>query len=59
MGKYSVDLSVVLMVTEKGIPWVVQMVDVMDAPLVDLMACEMDNLMVEKLVGQKDKERVV
>jgi len=35
------------MVTEKGIPWVAQMVDVMDAHLVDLMACEMDNLMVE------------
>jgi hypothetical protein len=35
------------------------MVDVMDVQLVDLMAYEMDNLMVEKLVGKKDKERVV
>jgi hypothetical protein len=35
------------MVTEKGIPWVVQMVDVMDVQWVDLMAYEMDYLMVE------------
>jgi len=35
------------------------MVDVMDVQLVDLMAYEMGNSMVEKLVGKKDKERVV
>ncbi len=35
------------------------MVDVMDVQLVELMAHEMDNMMVEKLVGKKDVERVV
>jgi hypothetical protein len=35
------------------------MADVMDVQLVDLMAHKMDNLMVEKLVGKKDTERVV
>jgi len=34
------------------------MVDVMDVQLVDLMAHEMGNSMVEKLVGKKDVEMV-
>jgi len=38
---------------------VAKMVDVMDVQLAELMVHEMDNLMVEYLVGKKDKERVV
>jgi len=34
------------------------MVDVMDVQLAELMVHEMDNLMVEKLVGKKDVEMV-
>ena len=35
------------------------MVDVMDTQLVELMAYEMDDSMVEKMAEKKDTERVV
>jgi len=59
LGKYSADLSIVLMVTEKVIRWVARMVYVMDAQLVELMAYKMDDSMVEQLAEKKDTERVL